>query len=273
MRPPEHVLEAFGAAGLGEKLAGGRGTAWRFGRVILKPLDVLPDELTWLEQIAASHPVPAFGISVPLRSRAGDLVVDGWTAFPLLEGEHRPGRWQEIAAVARAIAEQFEGVERPAFLDDRSHAWARADRLAWDEEEEVDLDGAPFLADLLAARRVVSGRPGIIHGDLAGNVLFDDSTRPAVIDFTPYWRPVQYSIAIVAVDAVCFEGAPLSLLHTIDDSDEFAQYLLRALVFRIATDRFNGLPTAHFAAYDDANFRVHELVGTARSDPSRIIDP
>ena len=69
--------------------------------------------------------------------------------IPLLEGEHRPGRWREIAAVARAITEQFVGVERPAFLDDRTHAWARADRLAWGEGEATEVDGAPFLTHLL----------------------------------------------------------------------------------------------------------------------------
>ena len=259
MRPPAHVLQAFGAVGEGARFAGGRGTAWRFGDMVLKPLDVLPGELTWLQQLASMHPVRDFRMSVPLAGRGGELVVDGWTAFPLLEGEHQPGRWPEIAGVAHAIAKQFAGVERPAFLDDRTHAWARADRLAWGEGEPIEVDGAPFLTHLLTARRAVSDRPGIIHGDLSGNVLFYDETGPAVIDFTAYWRPVQYSTAIIAVDAVCFEGAALSLLESIDASDQFAQYLVRALVFRIATDWFNSLPASHFSVYEDANARVLEL--------------
>jgi hypothetical protein len=255
-------------------LTGGRGTAWRVGDLILKPLDVLPDELTWLQQFASRPPATAdIRMSFPLRSRTGELVVDGWTAFPVLEGEHQPGKWVEIAAVAHAITERFSGVERPAFLDDRSHAWALADRLAWGEDERGDIDGAPFLADLLAARRVVSDQPAIIHGDLTGNVLFDDSQAPAVIDFTVYWRPVKYAVAIVAVDAVCFEGAPLSLLETIESSDQFAQHLVRALIFRIATDWFNGLIEPHFAVYEAATSRVLSLASRRTLEIPRGREP
>ena len=156
--------------------------------MVLKPLDVLPDELTWLQQFASMHPVRDFRMSVPLAGR-GRLVVDGWTAFPFSRESIGRAGGAEIATVARAITKQFDGVERPAFLDDRTHAWARADRLAWGEGEPIEVDGAPFLAHLLTARRAVSDQPGIIHGDLSGNVLFYDETGPAVIDFTAYWRP------------------------------------------------------------------------------------
>jgi uncharacterized protein (TIGR02569 family) len=273
MRPPAHVLHAFGAGGTGIPLAGGRGNAWRFDDVILKPLDVLPGELEWLRQFAADATEPRdLRLSTPLASDSGQLVVDGWTAFPRLEGVHRPGMWHEIAAVARVIAEHFADVERPAFLDLRTHAWARADRLAWGEEPDVGAAGAPFLAELLAARSAVTDPAGIIHGDLAGNVLFDDSGVPAVIDFTAYWRPVQYSIAIVAVDATCFERAPLSLLQTIDSSEQFAQHLVRALIFRIATDWFNQLDDAHFAVYEGVVARVLELARPqgSRGSPQRF---
>src|SRR5689334_2131868 len=146
MRPPAHVLHAFGAVGEGEQLPGGRGTAWRFEDVILKPLDVLPDELEWLRQFATDAAERGdLRLSTPLVSDSGRLVVDGWIAYPRLEGAHQPGRWDEIAAVARAIAERFAGVERPAFLDLRTHAWARADRIAWGEEPVADVAGAPFV--------------------------------------------------------------------------------------------------------------------------------
>ncbi len=178
----------------------------------------------------------------------------------MLEGEHRAGRWADIATVARRFGDQFRGVDRPDFLDERSHAWARADRLAWGEREPTGVGGAPFLAELLAARQVVSDPPGIVHGDLTGNVLFDDASAPAVLDLTLYWRPVRYAIAIIAVDAVCFEGAPMSLLETIEPSHRFAQHLVRALVFRIATDWFNQLPRADFDVYQDVSGRVLDLV-------------
>jgi hypothetical protein len=38
-------------------------------------------------------------------------------------------------------------------------------------------------------------------------VLFHDGLPPAIIDFTPYWRPVGYASAIVVADALVWEGA------------------------------------------------------------------
>jgi uncharacterized protein (TIGR02569 family) len=257
------VIEAFGAVGDPVRLDGGRGAASRVGDVVLKPLDVLPAELDWLRDHAPSG-VDHLRLSLPVASRSGDLVVDGWTAFRALAGAHLPGRWTEIAGVARRFAETFDGVARPGFLDERAHAWARADRLAWGEETPRVPDDVPHLPALLAARRVVSEPSTLVHGDLTGNVLFADGQPPAVIDLTLYWRPVRYSVAIVAVDAVCFEGAPLSLLETIDPGEGFGQHLVRALVFRIATDRLNGLPLDHHDVYAAAVGRVLDLVARAR---------
>jgi hypothetical protein len=118
---------------------------------------------------------------------------------------------------------------------------------------------APYVADLVNARRQVSDPPGIIHGDLAGNVLFDSVLAPAVIDLTVYWRPINYSMALIAADAVCFEGAPLSLFETICSAPDFSQYLIRALLFRLVTDGLNGRPASEYGAYASAVGRVLEL--------------
>lgn len=257
------MIEAFGAVGLPVRLDGGRGTAWRVGDTVLKPLDLLPAELEWPRDHA-----PSGGsgprLSLPLASTSGDLVVDGWTGFPALAGEHVLGRWAEIAEVARRFAEVFDGVARPGFLDERTHAWARADRLAWGEEPVHVPDDVPHLPALLAARRPVAESPTVVHGDLTGNVLFADGLPPAVVDLTLYWRPVRYSVAVVAVDAVCFEDAPSSLLETIDPGDGFAQHLVRALVFRIATDWFNELPLDTHDVYGATVGRVLDLAARGR---------
>ena len=51
-----------------------------------------------------------------------------------------------------------------------------------------------------------------MHGDLTGNVLFARGLPPAVIDFSPYWRPVGFASAVVVGDALLWEGADESLL-------------------------------------------------------------
>ncbi|MET4224725.1 TIGR02569 family protein [Oerskovia enterophila] len=268
MQPPREVLEAFDAVGPAVKVSGGRGAAWRAGDLVLKPLDVLPAELDWLRRHAPAGS-DDLRLSLPTRSRTGELVVDGWTAFPVLQGEHVAGRWAQIAGVAHRFAQSFDGAERPEFLDERTHAWARADRLAWGEGTVEVPDDVPHLPALLAARRGVDEPSTIVHGDLTGNVLFDDDRPPAVIDLTLYWRPVRYSVAIVAVDAVCFEGAPPSLLETIDPGEGFAQHLVRALLFRIATDWFNGLLTDTSEVYAATVEQVLELASPGRRPSGR----
>ncbi|WP_461164286.1 phosphotransferase [Arthrobacter sp. R4-81] len=247
------------------KLPGGRGTAWKAGEVTLKPLDVLPQELLWLDEVAPVHAAESrLRLSLPIRSRFGKLIVDGWTAFPYLAGEHRTGRWLEIAEIAREFAALFSDVRRPAFIDMWTHAWARADRFAWSEDHAGPPVDAPYVADLMSARRPLSDPPALIHGDLSGNVLFDSVLPPAVIDLTLYWRPVEYSVAVVAVDAVCFEDAPLSLLETISPKPGFPQHLIRAALFRIVTDHLNGRRTHDYYPYDDAVDRILQLVAAQR---------
>lgn len=259
VNPSLETQAEFRAVGTPFKLEGGRGTVWRVGDVTLKPLDVLPEEILWLDEVAREHSVGSeLRLSLPIRSRSGKLIVDGWTAFPYLAGEHQPGRWLELAKIARDFAALFAEVGRPDFIDMRTHAWARADRFAWDDDGGLPV-AAPYVADLVSARRQVFDPPGIIHGDLSGNVLFDSGLSPAVVDLTIYWRPVNYSVAVIVADAVCFEGAPLSLFETISPDRVFPQYLVRALLFRLMTDYLNGRPESDYGVYDSAVRRVLEL--------------
>jgi uncharacterized protein (TIGR02569 family) len=237
MQPPDGVVESFGARPPAVPASGGQGATWRADDLVLKPLDMPAEALAWLDGTAR----PLFATSglrvcLPVRGRSGEFVVDGWTAFPYLEGSHSDERWDDVADVARRFAAALAGEERPAFVAGRTDAWARADRFAWGEEEDDDARSAPYVARLLAAREAIDAPSGIIHSDLAGNVLFDDALPPAVIDVTMSWRPVEYSVAIIAVDAVCFRGASVSLLDTISDDGRFAQLLIRALLFRVVTD-------------------------------------
>jgi uncharacterized protein (TIGR02569 family) len=266
VHPSIEIQAEFCAAGTVLRLEGGRGTVWRVGDVTLKPLDLLPEELLWMDEVARKHSVASkLRLSLPIRSRSEKLIVDGWTAFPYLAGEHQPGRWLELAKIAREFAALFPDAERPDFIDMRTHAWARADRFAWGEDDGPPI-ASPYVADLVSARRQVFDPPGIIHGDLTGNVLFDSALSPAVIDLTVYWRPVDYSVAVIAIDAVCFEGAPLSLFEAISPARFFPQYLVRALLFRLVVDCLNGRPASEYGVYDSAVGRVLELVEDQEHD-------
>jgi uncharacterized protein (TIGR02569 family) len=132
------------------------------------------------------------------------------------------------AAFHRAIAH----VPKPDFLECRDHPWARADRVAWGEEEGPR---DALLDRLRAAYRPVHLPEQLIHGDLLGNVLFAPGRPPTLIDWAPYWRPAAYASAIAVADAVCWQGHALDRLASDHDIPEWRQLLLRALVFRMAT--------------------------------------
>ena len=76
----------------------------------------------------------------------------------------------------------------------------------------------------------------LIHGDLTENILFAEGFAPAVIDFSPYWRPVGFAPAIVVADAVCWRDAdPSVLIKLVSHIEHFPQLLIRALVHRMVT--------------------------------------
>jgi len=56
-----------------------------------------------------------------------------------------------------------------------------------------------------------------------------------VIDFTPYWRPAAFALAIVAVDAVCWHGATGQLFDAVADTSDPVGVVGRAGLYRLVT--------------------------------------
>jgi hypothetical protein len=119
--------------------------------------------------------------------------------------------------------------------------------VAWGERDPAGVVAAapaPLggqLRSLLAARRPVRLPAQLIHGDLGGNVLFAVGEPPAVIDFSPYWRPAGLALAVAAVDALMWSGADPAILGPLAAQAEtgpgdFGQLLARALVYRLVTE-------------------------------------
>lgn len=244
--PPPRVLTEFEATPDLTPLAGGQGAAWRAGKVVLKPLDMSAAALEWQAVVLASVSCDRFRVAAPLRSRAGALVVDGWTAWPLLKGSHAP-RWADIIAVGQWFHDALASVKRPAtVLDARTDMWAQADRIAWGELPADDLTAVGEIARLLAARGPVTAPNQLVHADLTGDVLFADGLAPAVIDFSPCWRPKGFASAIVAADAVAWHDADIGLLAAVCDSRDGPQLLISALLFRLLA---NHDPATHERAY------------------------
>jgi uncharacterized protein (TIGR02569 family) len=212
------------------------------GATVFKPLDMTLEALAWQDQVLRGIRTDgALRVAAPLRSADGRLVVSGWTAWPYLEGRHGTGRWPEIVSAGRLFHAAIAALPRPRFLGGRTDWWAAGDRVAWGESPigpYLDLD---TIRDLAAALRPVPARSQLIHGDLTGNVLFHPRLPPAVIDVSPYWRPPAFADAIVVADALAWEGAGADLVRTVAaGTPEFGQCFLRALIYRIVTDRLAG---------------------------------
>jgi len=210
--------------------------SWFAGDVVFKPVDADLEELAWQDQIFSQIPSVGFRLARPRRAADGSLCVDGWCAAEYVTGRHEARRWPEIIAVGERFHAALRGIRRPPFLDQRSSRWAISDRVAWGEIPASQFPHASHLPELVSALRPVTAPSQLIHGDLTGNVLFDSAQPPAIIDFSPYWRPTAYASAIVIADALVWEGADRQVLGAVTHIGDFGQYLVRALIFRAVTD-------------------------------------
>lgn len=231
--PSAEALDAFGVAGFDPvPLSGGEGKALLVGDLVLKPCDD-PVEWSWLGDVLPGLRQDGFRLAPPVRAVDGRWVVDGWSAQSALEGDHAE-RWSDVLAVGELFHVATADLERPAFLDTRTHPWAVGDRVAWEEAEAPVAH--PLLERVLALREPLALSGQVIHGDLTENVLFADGLPPAIIDLTPYFRPASFASAVVIGDAVRWHDAdPEPLLETGRDDPDFSQLFVRAVIYRLVT--------------------------------------
>ncbi len=230
--PPESVVRAFGIVEGLVQLRGGRGNSWATSSAVLKPVEDVA-EASWIADLAAPLEPRRFRLARPIAAADKGWIVDGWSAWTRVAGEHSVTRWPELLAAATAFHAAVVNVPKPEFIDRRDDRWRIADRVAWGELPAREFATVPHLERLLGARRSLNLDSQLIHGDLVGNVLFADGLPPAIIDLSLYWRPVGYSAALVVGDALAWEGAEPSILGLLQRFAEWPQLLLRAVIFRI----------------------------------------
>jgi len=229
-------LAAWGLTGPGAALPAGAEAVFKCGHLVLKHADNV-EEAEWCAGALAQVGEDGFRLARPVRALDGRWVVDGWTACHWVEGANDvDGRWAELLAAGRAFHRAMAHVPRPDLFARRRTRWAVADRVAWDEADIpiiAALDG-PFRA-LRARLRPPAGTEQVVHGDLSGNVLFALGLAPAIIDFSPYWRPAPYADAVALVDGLLYREAPDAILDEHLPGADGAQYAARACLFRAAT--------------------------------------
>jgi uncharacterized protein (TIGR02569 family) len=240
--PPAHVMDAFGLRRATRSLAGGQGRVHLAGSVVLRPVDDPPMD-HWIASAMDSLVEDGFRVPRPLHPSTDPSawVVDGWTAWTRVPGEHRTfdADWPAALETAVRFHRALAHLDRPEFMASRTDVFARADRAAWGEDGHADHPSITPLVEHLAARLEPVGQPAqVVHADLAGNLLWMDGLPPAVIDLSPYWRPRGLGAAQVVVDAVLWYGAEVSLAERLLDHEpgDGRQLVLRALLFRLSVD-------------------------------------
>jgi hypothetical protein len=246
--------------------------------MVLKPAGD-PRVARWTADLYLSlsgHQDPGFRVPRPLRSGTGDWItqdpatgdpatgdqaatgasaetpVGAWVAWQWLPGEPaawagRSPFWPRLIAASQAFHAALAGRPAPSWLGTDGSQWTVGDQVAWGERDPGSvLADAPEplsgqLRSLLRALRPVHLPRQLIHGDLGGNVLFADGEPPAVIDFSPYWRPAGLALAVAAVDALMWGGADPAILGQLAvqagyEPAAFGQLLARALVYRLVTE-------------------------------------
>jgi uncharacterized protein (TIGR02569 family) len=236
--PPDDVLAAYGLAGSPAPLDGGQGRTFVLDGVVLQPAPSAA-EAEWTAELLDAIVPDGFRVARPVPSRDGGWVVGGWCAFEEVPGTHRlwDAHWPDAVEVSQRFHRALAGVARPGFLAQRQSPLALADRVAWGEERLVLPEAIAAPVDGLATRmRPVRSPYQLVHGDLAGNLLYADGLDPAVIDLSWYWRPAGYGTAMVVVDAVLWYGAGTDLIAAATRVPELDQLLARALTFRLVVD-------------------------------------
>jgi uncharacterized protein (TIGR02569 family) len=274
-RPPAAVLAGFDVdAATLEPLSGGQGMAWRAEGLVLKPLDMSLEALAWQEAVLSDIAEDGFRLARPVRSRRGELAIAGWSAWQWLGGQHLPGRWADIAAAGERFHRATAHIPPPSWHRRRTDPFATADRAAWDAEVTERFTSLPVIAQLAAQLRPVQGRDQLIHGDLSGNVLFCQRLAPGIIDLSPYWRPPLFATAVIAVDAMVWEGADQSIRAILRGHPDAPQYLLRAAIFRVVMDRLCN-PQRHEPPpwWTSLLYVTAQLCHLAASAPTAAVSP
>jgi hypothetical protein len=232
--PPGHVLAAYGLRERPQPMAGGRVSgAWKVGDAVLKRVADTAEQ-AWLCQVYLDwRRDAAVRVPRPLPDQDGRWVVDGWSAHLLVPGT--TASVVEDPAWFRLACDSFLDITadlaKPAFLDSRDDPWTTADRMLVTGAEPPAAVGE-FVGDCLRDNGVVNGRSQVVHADLTGNVLRDGDVA-GVIDWPVQWWPRELALAVVVVDALCWQCAGAGILDDWDDVGAAA--LRRALAWRAMT--------------------------------------
>ncbi|NPD87519.1 MAG: hypothetical protein HGN29_02280 [Asgard group archaeon] len=244
LKPSKQVLEEFGILDKAELLPGGLSRAFLAGNIVVKysPEDT-EEEVVWLATMLDNIRREDFRVQKFIKSKKGRYLVDGWVAYEFLAGDFRKDieHLKLKKEVLRSFHEAIKNESLPPNYNfERTDPWGVAEDMVWGErpiechkrimkEIEVLVD---FLEPLELPRQLIQGDPG--------HVLFSDEEPPALIDLSWHYRPADFSLVVLAADALCcWCGDECNCLNAdevykiFEDVEHFDQLLLKAVLRRV----------------------------------------
>lgn len=161
--PSPDVLRQLGVTEAPTRLAFGGGHTWAAGGIVLKPVDDV-EEAAWIADLASRVKQRGFRLARPTSAADGSWIVDGWSAWTRVAGDHSTTRWPELLEVAAAFHAAVAAESKPEFVVRGADRWRIADRVAWGELPLGDLGQIPHVERLFRAWRPVDLPSQIIHG-------------------------------------------------------------------------------------------------------------
>jgi Ser/Thr protein kinase RdoA (MazF antagonist) len=137
-----------------------------------------------------------------------------------------------VLGAIRALHQRLSNVPKHPALDSNKTAWGVAHRHCFSERPDwVHPLVAPLLDDLYVRIKPLPQLPfQLIHGDLnPDNVVVLKGQPPGFIDFTPFWAPVDFAVAMFA-NWIGPRRGDTSVLGAFSNEPHFEQFLLRASI-------------------------------------------
>jgi len=243
------ILDSFGLQGEAVPLEGGQNTSVKVQNAVLKPSENEQHD-EWVLGIMHGLQPRDYRVSRPIPARNGSFVSGGWTCSRFEPGTEVQGCLEQKLKVARLFHRDLASIPYEGFSEP-DHPWSRGHRIAWQTEglpAGFPVPVRDFLAGLLGKVKRSGEYPvQLIHGDLAGNILFDETLGPLIIDFSPTVAPQAYAEAILVCDGIAWQGCPLSDLGLLPNDSHYREMLLRAVIFRLSVSAmFCGENTERF---------------------------
>jgi uncharacterized protein (TIGR02569 family) len=257
------VASAFGIHGKVSLLPGGFDLkTYRSGDIVLRNLGAEGEEAgAWHAELFDKVHENGFRIAKPLKASNGSWVVNGWVAEHFLEGRHATiADMPAIINAAKNFHEALVGVPLPNYRKRNLTMWDRADKWAWSGiPNNIDSQLHELALELQVLKKPVTVNDQLIHGDLnINNILISDTLSPAIIDFTPYFHPTEFALAVTAYWLGPYTG-DIEILNKFKNIKEFDQMLIRAGLRSMLTQE-DPLHATDLEIYRKANQIIKEFV-------------